>query len=392
MTSSSESKPASTELTGGAGFSYEDTVVAYYLSSLLRRERAAGQSGFVTSIAIQQQGHGNPMDDLVGEFDDIGTKRVLSLQMKRSATISGAAANDEFRGIITAAVKTQALGSFIKGVDVCGFVVEHVTADTFRSLTRLIDWAKASTASADFEARFLPTGTAAADERNLRSGLLPVIGAANANEELSFYQHFVAIHLHGLEEGGVLRTEVVNRLQEIIAANEDGQDILLFDRLCRIAREGSGKATKWTRASLLAQLRGTVRLKVIPFLGHDINRLNAYSLEALNVVSEMVDDFHVDRDGLQQDVAKQLDQHRVVSIGGLPLHNASHSGRQHRSTPSFFGVADSRKGSTRLLTKLRNRVTSARPLAKVKELSHNERRPTDVPDHAVNDWHYDFNL
>ena len=59
-------------------------------------------------------------------------------------------------------------------------------------------------------------------------------------------------------------------------------------------------------------------LKVIPYLGDDINRLNAYSLEALNVVSEKVDDFHVEREGLQQDVAKQLDQHRVVSIGGLP--------------------------------------------------------------------------
>ena len=194
----------------------------------------------------------------------------------------------------TGAAKTQSLGSFTKGADACGFVVEHVTADTFRSLTRLIDWAKASTAGADFEARFLPTGTAAADEQNLRSGLLPVIGAANPTKKsasISISSPFTCI---GLEEGGVLRTEVVNRLQEIIAANEDGQDVLLFDRLCRIAREGSGKATKWTRASLLAQLRGTVRLKVIPYLGDDINRLKAYSLEALNVVSEKVDDFHVE--------------------------------------------------------------------------------------------------
>jgi hypothetical protein len=318
MNSSSNSKPASTELTGGAGFSYEDTVVAYYLSSLLRRERAAGQSGFVTSVAVQQQGHGNPMDDLVVEFDDVGAKRVLGLQIKRSITISGAESNDEFRGIISAAVKTQALESFTKGTDVCGFFVEHVATDGFRSLTRLIDWAKASTAGADFEARFLSTGTAAADEQKLRSSLLPVISAANADEEIDFYRHFVALHLHGLEEGGVLRTEVVNRLQEIVAANEDGQDILLLDRLCRIAREGSGKATKWTRASLLAQLRGAVRLKVIPYLGDDIHRLNTYSLEALKVVSETVDDFHVEREGLQQDLTNLLDQHRLVSIGGLP--------------------------------------------------------------------------
>jgi hypothetical protein len=113
-------------------------------------------------------------------------------------------------------------------------------------------------------------------------------------------------------------TEVLNRLQEMIAVNEDGQDLLLFDRLCRIAREGSGRATKWNRASLLAQLRGAIRLKVIPYLDDDITRLNAHSMEALNVVSEKVDDFHVERTGLQQKVRMQLDQHRVVSIGGLP--------------------------------------------------------------------------
>ena len=46
--------------------------------------------------------------------------------------------------------------------------MERVTADTFRSITRLIDWAKASTAGVDFEVRFLPTGTAAEGERNLK--------------------------------------------------------------------------------------------------------------------------------------------------------------------------------------------------------------------------------
>jgi hypothetical protein len=90
VTSAPEGKPASTELTGGAGFTYEDTVGAYYLAHLLRREGASGQAGVVVSVAVQQQGHGNPMDDLVVEFDEVGTKRVLGLQIKRSVTISGA--------------------------------------------------------------------------------------------------------------------------------------------------------------------------------------------------------------------------------------------------------------------------------------------------------------
>jgi hypothetical protein len=67
VTSSPGAKPASTELTGGAGFSYEDTVVAYYLAHLLRRASAAGQAGTVMSVAVQQQGHGHPMDSYTDE-------------------------------------------------------------------------------------------------------------------------------------------------------------------------------------------------------------------------------------------------------------------------------------------------------------------------------------
>src|SRR5258706_2902190 len=108
----SQSKPASTELTGGAGFTYEDTVDAYYLAQLLRRERAAAQAGVVVSVAAQQQGQGNPMDDLVVEFNDAGAKRVLGLQIKRSITVSTSDA--DFGAIITAAVQTQASEKFIK--------------------------------------------------------------------------------------------------------------------------------------------------------------------------------------------------------------------------------------------------------------------------------------
>lgn len=315
---SPDGKPASTELTGGAGFSYEDTVVAYYLTQLLRRERAAGLPGVVTSVAVQQQGHGNPMDDLVVELDDVGTRRAIGLQVKKSVIISGSPTNHEFRGIITAAAKTQALNTFTKGTDKCGFVVDVVTADTLRTLRRLVDWANASDAAADFEARFAPTGSAAQAESDLRGALKPVIGAASVGEEVSFYRNFVAFRFDGLEEDGVLRADIINRLQELVAVNEDGQDLLLFDRLCRIAREGSGKATKWTRASLLSQLRGSVRLKVAPNFSDDIARLNAASLEALNDVAEVVDEFHVPRAALQNKVRQQVEKYKVVSIGGLP--------------------------------------------------------------------------
>jgi hypothetical protein len=92
-----------------------------------------------------------------------------------------------------------------------------------------------------------------------------------------------------------LRTEVVNRLQELIAANEDGQDILLFDRLCRIARDGAGTARKWTRHTLLAQLRGTVRLKIAPNYKRDLDLLQKFSAAGLADVSEEIVGFRVER-------------------------------------------------------------------------------------------------
>jgi hypothetical protein len=124
LTDTLEQKPASTELTGGAGFTHEDTVVAYYLAHLLRHEGAAGLPGNVASVAVQQHGQGNPMDDLVVQFDESGAIRNLSLQIKRKVTISGSNSNKDFRAIIAAAAETEALSSFARGSDKCGFLVE----------------------------------------------------------------------------------------------------------------------------------------------------------------------------------------------------------------------------------------------------------------------------
>jgi len=69
---------------------YEDTVVAYYSRISLGREPRGSSSGLCHQrCRSTAKAHGNPMDDLVVEFDDVGTKRILGLQIKRSVTISG---------------------------------------------------------------------------------------------------------------------------------------------------------------------------------------------------------------------------------------------------------------------------------------------------------------
>ncbi len=103
-----------------------------------------------------------------------------------------------------------------------------------------------------------------------------------------------------------------------MASNEDGQDLLLFDRLCRVARDGAGTARKWTRGSLLAQLRGTVRLKVAPNYQHDINLLAEFSRAGMAEVSEEIVGFRVDRPDLENKIREKLTQTRLVNLTGLP--------------------------------------------------------------------------
>jgi ATPase family associated with various cellular activities (AAA) len=308
-------KATSTELTGGVGFTYEDTVVAYYLAALLRRERAAGQSGLVASVAVQQSGHGHPMDDLIVEFEDNAVSRRLALQVKRSLRIS--AKDNDFGQIMAAAIATRGAATFDDEY-LYGFVTEQVAVARFRSLNRIIDWAKASPNEECFERRFADEGAAAADERAMRLEFKTLTGATTAADEANFYRHFVALRMEGLEEGGVLRTEQINRLQEIVVGNEDGQVILLFDRLCRLARDGAATARKWTRASLLAQLRGAVRLRVAPNYVQDVRALQWFGMEGLEDIAEGIDDFHVARPSLIKKVRDKLAETRLVNISGMP--------------------------------------------------------------------------
>jgi len=121
----------STELTGGSGFTYEDTVVAYYLAALLREERAAGLSGLVKTVAVQQKGHGHPMDDIIVEFDDDGSQRRLNLQVKRRVQISAAVTNNDFRDILSCSLATRTTGDFDVDLDAYGFVAENVATARF---------------------------------------------------------------------------------------------------------------------------------------------------------------------------------------------------------------------------------------------------------------------
>ena len=313
MTKENSTSP---ELTGGAGFTYEDTVVAYYLAALLREERAAGQTGVVVRVGVQQAPT-YPLDDLVVQFRHRGTVRTLSLQIKRSVVISGANGNDIFRAIFRAAAETLANPGFATESDAYGFVVEHVAVDRRRDLDRLIGFAKISPDGASFEACFDETGAASKATRELREELSPLIQTASPEQEWQFYRHLVAKRMDGLEADGPLGAGLVNRLGEL-AADPFTQGEVLRDVLCGIAREGAGTGGSWTRESLLRELRDKVALKVAPSYASDMARLEAFSRDALADISNEIAGAHVDRPRILLSVREQMARHRLVNLSGLP--------------------------------------------------------------------------
>lgn len=302
----------SPELTGGAGYTYEDTVVAYYLASLLREEGAAGQAGVVTRVAVQQA-PAFPLDDLVVRFDHQGAERMLSLQVRRKVVISGAKSNTRFREILRSAAATLSDRRFRAGTDAYGFVAEYAAEGRLRDLKRLIGYARSSPDGADFESHFANAGAANQAVRKLRKELLDSIQAASPEEEWQFYRHFVALRMDSLQGDGPLGVEFANRLRELAAGGEALPDVVRT-----IAREGAGTARSWTRASLLRQLRDRVALKVAPSYAADMRRLEDFSRAALADVSDEVAGVRVDRPGVESSVREERARHRVVNLSGLP--------------------------------------------------------------------------
>jgi hypothetical protein len=255
----------SAQLTGGEGFTYEDIVVTYFLAALLREESALGQPGYVSRVAVQQDRQGEPMDDVIVDSDAAGSRNRLSVQVKRSITISKS--NDDFKQIIANAIATRAKTDFHPGLDRYGFITLTVADGRFQSLLRIIERANASPNGAEFVSRFSPGGESSKEDFALREELITLIQPVDEEAEADFYRHFVAHRLDGLEPGGDRFADLTNRLGTV-SASADGP--VLTEILSRQVRIGEGTAKVWTRPSLIADLRTLHPLAVAPSYTQDI--------------------------------------------------------------------------------------------------------------------------
>jgi hypothetical protein len=314
---------ASPELTGGAGFTFEDAAVAIYLAALLGEENGPGlPNRVIVRVAVQQAAFGEPLDDLIvdGRAIDEGLAR-LSLQVKRRLMVS--AANNDFREIVLRAWGTVSKRDFRDGVDRVGAVTGTISDDSKRALETMCECARDNATSEAFMARFGIGRLAGQQHRSVLDALRNILSEATKSGTTDvdlhrLLRHFVLIRLDLLHEGSVDEASAVARLRNSLSPDDAGRAGDLWHQLRVIAREAAGHAAEFDRPTLLARLFGTFRFIGAPSLRRDLEKLAEEARLSLATISTGIDGYHVSRPNSIADAERQVRERLFLQITGLP--------------------------------------------------------------------------
>lgn len=315
----------SPELTGGAGFTFEDAAAACYLAALVGGNTAPGlDARVVQRVAQQQAGAGEPLDDVIVDAiapADNSLMR-LSLQIKRSLTVSDAASNTDFREVIKRSWQTLQKTGFREHVDRVGAAVGNISDDAYRNFTTVCEWARASESPASFFQRFGGGGGASQAHQavvdTVRTCALADAGSLPDDALHRLLSHLVLIKFDLLHEGSTTEASVLAGLQRALAPVQQGRAQDLWGHLRQLARDGAGRRAEFSRASVLRRLPSGYRFAGVPALAGDLQVLREGSRHWLAQQTHDIGGAHVDRTDLRAALVAEMGRHRLTLIKGLP--------------------------------------------------------------------------
>ncbi|KQR76938.1 hypothetical protein ASG35_11675 [Burkholderia sp. Leaf177] len=315
----------SPELAGGEGFTFEGDAAAFYLTALLAEAYAPGiNDRTVVRVSVQQRDFGEPLDDVIVDFEDStkGPAR-LSLQVKRSLTVSKANTNTDFRDIIRDSWATLKKSDFRINTDRYGAAVGTVTPVKERALKTLCDWARESLTAEHFEARFVPGGSAGVDIKAVNEDVVFLLGEAKGapctREEVhQFLAHFVLVQFDFLREGATDPPDAINRIRDCLVPDDAGKAPLVWSRVVQLARASAGKSGQFDRARLVRSIASVARLLGATSLRRDLEKLMEVAKSYASLIPDDVGGTKLDRISLLEDLDAKLAAARVVQIRGLP--------------------------------------------------------------------------
>lgn len=310
------SKALSTELTGGAGFTYEDRCIATYLVSMACEAGNAGGQGIVTKVAVQQAKNGYPLDDLVVHFQNGSISGVTSFQVKTKLTISAAPTNSDFRSTITQALETLRSENFDPNHDRFGFICREASNSKLRDLKRIADWASQSATASDFVSRFEPGKNASASVVKIRDDVRAILGTISNDEEWAFYSHFEAIRFSDLGETSTDFAHLAERLKTALNPPKD-QESALVKWFWSEARKGNGLAASWTRHSILKSLSADWHLNPTSSLSADLAVIDQLYATSLREMADTIGDLALPRTTIVKSTQTALVSARFINVSGL---------------------------------------------------------------------------
>jgi len=317
--------PQSPELAGGEGFTFEGDAAAYYLTALLAEAYAPGiDDRIVVRVSVQQRDFGEPLDDVIVDFEDAAKNPArLSLQVKRSLTISKVEANGDFRDIIRDSWTTLKKTDFRFGVDRYRAAVGTITPTKERALKTLCDWARESLTAAHFDARFADGGSASAEMKAVKDDIAALLeetkGALCTSEEVhQFLAHFVLIQFDFLREGATDPPDAINRIRDCLAPDDAAEACLVWSRAVQLARASAGKSGQFDRARLVRSISSVARLRGATSFRLDLDKLTELARGYVSLISDDVAGTRLDRISLIEELEAKLTSARLVQVRGLP--------------------------------------------------------------------------
>ncbi|NQY37295.1 MAG: ATP-binding protein [Vibrio sp.] len=315
----------SPELAGGEGFTFEGDVAALYLSALLAEAYAPGiDDRTVVGVSVQQRDFGEPLDDVIVDFEDAAKEPArLSLQVKRSLTISNAKANKDFRDIIRDSWATLKKSDFRLNADRYGAAVGTIAPKKERALKTLCDWARESLTASDFDVRFANGGIASADIKAVKNAVAALIeeakGAPCTSEEVHrFLAHFVLIQFDLLREGATDPSNAINHIRDCLVPNDATNAPIVWSKFVQLARASAGKAGQFDRTRLVCILSPIARLRGSTSLRLDLDKLTELAKSYANLIPDDIGGTKLERISLLEQLDTKLSTARVVQVRGLP--------------------------------------------------------------------------
>ncbi len=320
----SNSQGVSTELTGGAGFTFEDGCLAIYLCALLGEGPCRGlPNRTVVRVASQRASAGEPMDDIIVEAESPNSERAkLSLQVKKALTVSSAESNQDFRSIILGAYATITKPEFRADIDQVGAITGSIRDDSKRAVETVCTWAKSQDTSDTFLGKFSP-GVSNNEHRKFHNAVRDIlrdsIPANRLDTEVHrLLKHFVLMEFDLLHDGATDESNAVALLRYCLKPIDATRSADLWSCLRVIAREAAGQGAAFSRPNLIPRLHGSFRLVGAISLRKSLDLLFQEAQLGLKDIAVDVIGSVIPRTKVIEETRDKLKQHSFVQIIGIP--------------------------------------------------------------------------